>query len=116
MGFNLGSQVLDPLRFFAGSLESPDWLETSRVLGNFGSRKKATQRKYLKTNQPRDVAIYLCRQLSGQTGKSLGEFFGKVSGAAISMRTKHVEKHIVKSGKPKRDLVKLKKKTTTDNE
>ncbi|MCP4450846.1 MAG: addiction module toxin RelE, partial [Planctomycetes bacterium] len=34
-------------RFFGGSLASPDWLETSRVLGNFGRRKKAAQRKYL---------------------------------------------------------------------
>ena len=68
-----------------------------------------------KNNQARDVAIYLCRQLSGLTGKALGEFFGRVSGAAITMRTKQVEKNILKSRKLRRDLVKLKKKILTHN-
>jgi REP element-mobilizing transposase RayT len=181
-------------RFFTGPLECPDWLETSRILGNFAGGRKAAQRKYLdyvsqsnpldpskdcmgssllgsdifvawikatflseaqeageipelknlrprpgaeeivehvgqyydvpvdrilsrsaKDNQPRNVAMYLCRQLSGQTGKALGEFFGKVSGAAVTMRAKHVEQSILQSRKLKRDLVRLKKIITMDN-
>ncbi len=176
-------------RFFAGITQTPDWLDTSRVLGNFGRRKRSAQRKYLeymsqsnpydpsedcigssllgsdsfvawiknaflsesegvgeipelkhltprpsveqiieqvgeyyrvpvdtilkraaKNNQARDIAIYLCRQLSGQTCQALGDFFGKVSGAAITMRSKHVEGRVLKSRTLRRDLAKLKKK------
>jgi len=176
-------------RFFAGILQSPDWLETSTVLGNFGRRKTSAQRKYLeymsqsypsdpsrdcigssvlgsdsfvewikttflseskganeipelknllprpsvekivehvgqyfgvpvqailkrsaKNNQARDIAIYLSRQLRGHTGQALGEFFGKVSGAAITMRTKQMEKNILKNRKLKRDLTRLQKR------
>jgi hypothetical protein len=39
----------------------------------------------------------------------LGEFFGKVSGAAITMRAKHVDESILKSRKIERDLAKLEK-------
>jgi len=188
LAFNPWEYEWSSCRFFAGLLQPPDWLETSRVLGNFGRRKKIAQRKYLeymsqsnpldpskdcmgssllgsdsfvewikttflsesqgageipelkhllprpsvekivehvgqyynvsvgairkrsaKNNQARDIAIYMCRQLSGQTCQVLGEFFGKVSGAAITMRTKHMEEDILKSRKIERDLAKLEK-------
>jgi chromosomal replication initiation ATPase DnaA len=34
-----------------------------------------------KKNHVRDIAIYLARDLSGETGKILGEYFGNISGA-----------------------------------
>ncbi len=34
------------------------------------------------------MAIYLARDLSGLSGKKLGEYFGGISGAAITMRYK----------------------------
>ena len=39
-----------------------------------------------KRNVARDVAIYLAKTLTGETGKKLGEYFGDVSGAAITLR------------------------------
>jgi hypothetical protein len=67
------------------------------------------RKRSAKNNQARDIAIYLCRRLSGQTCRVLGEFFGKVSGAAITMRAKHVDEGILKSRKIERDLAKLEK-------
>lgn len=37
-------------------------------------------------NLARDIAMYLCRELSGQSCRELGHRFGGVSGAAVTMR------------------------------
>ncbi len=42
------------------------------------------RRRGAKRNQPRDVAIYLARELSRHSGQELGQEFGKISGAVIS--------------------------------
>ena len=39
-----------------------------------------------KRNVARDVAIYLARVLSGETGKKMREYFGNISGDAITRR------------------------------
>ena len=49
------------------------------------------RRRGAKRNQPRDVAIYLARELSGHSREELGQEFGKISGAAISARCKHID-------------------------
>ncbi|MCH7921220.1 MAG: hypothetical protein IIC50_25030 [Planctomycetes bacterium] len=62
------------------------------------------RRRGAKRNQPRDVAIYLARELSGHSGQELGQEFGKISGAAISARCKHIYESLTANRKFKRDI------------
>jgi len=52
----------------------------------FNSEIETILRKGRKRNIARDVAIYLVRVLSGEKGKKIGEYFGNISGAAITRR------------------------------
>ena len=54
-----------------------------------------------KRNVPRDVAIYLSRKHSRRSGKELGQYFGKSSGAAIVVRSKAVVERMPKDKKLK---------------
>ena len=49
-----------------------------------------------KRNHARDVAIYLCRQMSGLPCRELGRRFGGISGAAITRRHDHLERRMAK--------------------
>ena len=51
-----------------------------------GSTSEQILAKGGKKNQAREMAIYLARDLSGLSGRELGEYFGGMSGAAITMR------------------------------
>jgi chromosomal replication initiation ATPase DnaA len=55
------------------------------------------------------VALYLARGLTGMGGKELGEIFGKVSGAAITMRHKAVSEKIRKNKRLKGRINRLAK-------
>jgi len=62
-----------------------------------------------KKNRPRDVAIYLARELSGLSCQRLGQHFGGISGAAVTMRYKHVEERLAKDPKQARDIRRMRK-------
>lgn len=49
-----------------------------------------------KRNHARDVAIYLCREMSGLPCRELGRRFGGVSGAAITLRHDHLGRWMAK--------------------
>lgn len=49
-----------------------------------------------KRNHARDVAIYLCREMSGLPCRELGRRFGGISGAAITMQHHRVERWMAK--------------------
>ena len=51
-------------------------------------------RKGAKKNTARDVAIYLVRELSGESGVDLGKYFGNICGAAITGRYKQISEQI----------------------
>ena len=51
-------------------------------------------RKGAKKNTARDVAIYLARELSGESGFDLGNYFGNICGAAVTIRYKHILEQI----------------------
>ena len=110
-------------RDFVTTATPPNWLDAQRVLMGFGRYRKTQRRRYrkylltsnqvkdvdirrrgAKRNQPRDVAIYLARELSGHSGQELGEEFGKISGAAISARCKHIDEAWAANRKLKRDI------------
>jgi hypothetical protein len=52
------------------------------------------QRKGAKKNTPREVAIYLTRKLSGESGVDLGKYFGNICGAAVTGRYKQISEQI----------------------
>jgi chromosomal replication initiation ATPase DnaA len=47
-----------------------------------------------KGNTARELAIYLAKDLTGVSGIKLGDYFGNISGAGITVRYSHVAKTI----------------------
>jgi putative transposase len=60
----------------------------------FGCERESLLRKGKKRVLPRDVAIYLCREMTGETGVSLGRYFGGISGAGIVVKYNQVANQI----------------------
>ena len=56
----------------------------------FGCSQESILKKGGKKNTARDIAIYFSRDLTGETGKRLGEHFDEISGAGITMRYNHI--------------------------
>jgi len=69
------------------------------VGGEFDCGAESILRKGRKRNMARDVAIYLARELTGETGKRLGEHFGNISGAAVTGRCSYLSRQIEKNRK-----------------
>ena len=63
-----------------------------QVAKHWQVRKQHILKRGAKRNLPRDVAIYLAREMSGCSGRELGRYFGGITGAGIGVRCKHVEK------------------------
>ncbi len=68
-------------------------------------RKKEKGRK---NNKARSLAIYFARDLSGATCNDLGDYFGAVSGAAITVRYNKIVKEMAVDKKLKRKVGKIK--------
>ena len=66
------------------------------------------RRRGRKGNLSRDVAIFLSRELSGHSGQDLGREFGKISGAAICVRCKHIVETLAANRKLKREIREIK--------
>jgi hypothetical protein len=62
------------------------------VCKEFGCDKALILRKGLKKNLARDISILLVREMTGESGKSLGEYFGNISNAAITNRVKYLSR------------------------
>ena len=60
------------------------------VCRTFDCNRELILKKGRKNNLARDLTIYLARELTGETGKSLGEYFGNISGAAITGRYNYI--------------------------
>ena len=73
--------------------ESGDQMDQRRLLRVFQSKGK-------KGNLARDVAIYLCRQLTGETSVSLGRRL-VISGAGIAPRHERIAKKLMTDRKLK---------------
>jgi chromosomal replication initiation ATPase DnaA len=59
-------------------------------------------------NKARSLAIYLARDLSGVTCNELGDFFGGVSGAAITVRYNKITEEMAEDKRLKRKVSKIK--------
>jgi chromosomal replication initiation ATPase DnaA len=78
------------------------------VCKEFGCDKALILRKGQKKNLARDISIYLVRELTGEPGKSLGEYFGNISNAAITNRVKYLSKKCEKDRSVRRKIKGLK--------
>ncbi len=87
-------------------------LETvlNAVSEEFGCDQEQIITKGRKNNIAREFAIYIARDMSGKSCKDLGEFFGGVSGALITMVYNRVAKKAEQNRRIKRRISKIKKR------
>jgi len=78
------------------------------VSDEFGCSKEMILEKGRKDNKVRALAIYLARDLSGATCSKLGDYFGGVSGAAITVRYNKIVKEVAENKRLKRKVEKFK--------
>lgn len=82
----------------------------SEVCKEFEIEKESIIKKGAKRNKARDLAIYISKDNSGISCKELGGYFGKISGAAITMAYNRIDKEIKKNKQVKAKLNKIKKR------
>ena len=82
------------------------------VCQEFTCQAEQILRKGAKRNTARDVAIYLARELSGESGVDLGKYFGNISGAGITVRYNHLAKQIQLNRKLSMRINRIKNKIT----
>lgn len=80
------------------------------VCREFNCEIEIILQKGRKRNVARDVAIYLVRVLSGEKGKNIGEYFGNISGAAITRRYNCLVKQIENNKRFRNRIQRLKHK------
>jgi len=80
------------------------------VSAEFDCERESILRKGEKRNLARDVSIYLCREMTGETGVALGRYFGGVTGAAIAMKHGQVANRIETDRKLKGRITQIRKK------
>jgi REP element-mobilizing transposase RayT len=80
------------------------------VCKEFGCDKALILRKGRKKNLARDISIYLVREMTGEPGKSLGEYFGNISNAAITNRVKYLSRKCERDAKVRGKIKRLKNK------
>lgn len=78
------------------------------VCDEFGCEKETVIQKGLKKNIARDVAIFLSRQMTGDSGVAFGQRFGGICGAGITVRCNHLRDQLEKDRKLKRQVSKIK--------
>ena len=77
------------------------------VCSEFGCDVESVIQKGRKNNRARDIAIYLARDVTGRTAVRLGEFFGNISGPAITLRYNHMAKQKANSKSTDRQVAKI---------
>ena len=74
------------------------------VCGDFGCERETILRKGKKGNLARDLAIYLCREMTGEKNEALGRYFGGITGAGITVRYNQISKQIESDRRLKRQV------------
>jgi hypothetical protein len=80
------------------------------VCDEFDCNTDLILQKGRKKNVVRDVAIYLSRGFTGESGVDLGKYFGNISGAGITVRYNHLAKQIQLNHKLRRRIRRIKNK------
>ena len=78
------------------------------VSDEFGCSKEMIRGKGCKDNKFWGIVVYLARDLNGATYGKLGDFFGDVSGAAITVRYNKVAEQVAGDKRLKRKVDKIK--------
>jgi putative transposase len=86
---------------------SPEDLLTA-ICNEFACTRKVILQKGKKGNLARDLAIYLSREMTGESGISLGRHYG-ISGAGITVRHSIIAEKIKKNRKLKGQINRIKK-------
>ena len=81
-----------------------------KVCDEFGCDIDQILRKGLKKNLARDVTIYLAREITDTSGVNLGNFFGGISGAGITIRYNHIAKQLERNRRLKGRINQIKKR------
>jgi putative transposase len=80
------------------------------VRKEFGCDTEMILQKGRKGNTARDVAIYLAKDLTGVSGIKLGDYFGNISGAGVTVRYSHVAKTISRNPRLRGKISRIKKR------
>jgi chromosomal replication initiation ATPase DnaA len=80
------------------------------ICKEFACTREAILRKGKEGNLARDVAIYLSREMTGESGVALGRYFG-ISGAGVTVRQGIIAEKIKKDRKLSRQVNRVKKAT-----
>ena len=80
------------------------------VCDEFECKKEYILQKGRKRNIAREITIYIARDICGETGKKLGEYFGGVSGMAITLSYNSIFNKSCKDNKLKKKIDKIKNK------
>ena len=80
------------------------------VANEFGCDEESVVSRGRKNNIPRDIAIYLARNMTGESGVRLGEYFGGISGAGITIRHANVVDKMSNTSRLKKQVSKLKRR------
>ena len=79
-----------------------------KAVNEFGCGRELILRKGENRNLARDVAIYLCREVTGETGVALGRRFD-ICGAAIAIRHNQIANQLPADRKLKRRIDRIRK-------
>ena len=80
------------------------------VCEEFDCERDTIIRKGKKRNLVRDVAIYLSRELTGESGVSLGRYFGGISGSGVTLRYNHIANKIQRDRRLRGRINKMRKR------
>jgi chromosomal replication initiation ATPase DnaA len=86
------SKEIPQLRGLKSRLAPEDLI--SVICEEFACGREVILGKGKKKNLARDVAIYLSRKMTGETGVALGRFFGGISGAGVVVRHNYIANKI----------------------
>jgi chromosomal replication initiation ATPase DnaA len=76
------------------------------ICREFACTRELILQKGKKKNFARDVAIFLSREMTGESGVALGRYFG-ISGAGITVRHDLIAEKIVKDHRLKRQVKRI---------
>lgn len=80
------------------------------VCDEFDCGHETIIQKGKKRNLVRDVAIYLSREMTGESGVSLGRYFGGISGSGVTLRYNHIANQIQRDRKLRGRINKMRKR------
>jgi putative transposase len=80
------------------------------VSEELGCERESIVRKGKKRNFARDLAIYLCREMTGETGVALGRHFGGISGSGIVFKYNQIANQVESDRKLRGRINRIRKK------